>query len=149
MFGFGKKAREDEQKAEAIEYLLDLLHKDMANALRIVEEVFEVGYRNLGPLMSQPRYMAVLFQMAVVYGQAEFFDNSTIKKGFMRFYSGFPKEFGVEQKALAALRNPENEDLLSAAAFVVKRIQTGTLPNEKREELMIGLAEIYLGVSRS
>ena len=147
MFGFGKRAREERQKEEAIEYLLDLLHKEMADALRIVEEMFEVGYKHLGPLMAQPRYMAMLFQMAIVYGQAEFFDNSTIKKGFMRFYSGFPKEFGVEQKTLLALKDPENENLLGAAAFVVKRIQTGTLPGEKREQLMVGLAEIYLGVS--
>ena len=148
MFGFGKKSREERQKEEAIEFLIDLLHKEMGEALQTVEEVFEVGYRHLGPLMAQPRYMAMLFQMAIVYGQAAFFDNSTIKKGFMRFYSGFPSEFGVEQKTLQALKDPKNEDLLAAAAYVIQRIQTGTLPGDKREELMMGLAEIYLGVSR-
>jgi len=148
VFGFGKKAREERQKEEVIEYLLDLLHKEMADALRIVGDVFDVGYKNRGPLMAQPRYMAMLFHMAFVYGQGEFFDNSTIKNGYMRFYSSFPKEFGVEQKTLQALKDPENEDLIGAAAFVVGRIQSGTLSGEKREQLMVGLAEIYLGVSR-
>ena len=147
MFGWIKSVTDDRQKIDGIEFLIDNVHKELAPAVIMAADAYDIAWPRKSPLMTQSAYMAVLFQFAHTYGQSISAKDSEIKKGFMKFYEGITQPAYVESETLKELKNPKNQDLLMGANYLCKKILTGSLGFDEREQLMHGVAQMYVGIA--
>jgi len=147
MFGWGRKEKETRQKAEALEYLLEIVHKELAQHIVMAADAYDISWALHRPVYSQDRYMAVLFQFALDYSETMPAEPSIVRSSFINFYDRFfPDQRNVQERTLQALRDTNSHDALRAAGLVCRKVIAGATPDE-REHLMAGLAQIYIGVA--
>ena len=147
MFGWGRKEKEAQQQAEALEYLLQLVHKELSQHITMAADVYDIGWALNRPVYGQEKYMAVLFKFALDYSESMPAEPSLVRSSFINFYSRFfPDQRNVQERTLQALRDSNSNDALRATGFVCRKIIAGATP-EEREHLMAGLAQIYIGVA--
>lgn len=147
MFGWGRKEKETRQKAEALEYLLEIVHKELSQHITMAADAYDIGWALSQPVYRQDKYMAVLFQFTLDYSETMPAEPDLVRSSFLNFYGRFfPDQRNVQERTLLALRDTNSHDALRATGVVCRKIIAGATPDE-REHLMAGLAQIYIGVA--
>jgi hypothetical protein len=148
MFGFSKKERDEDQKAKAIELGLDLFGSEFRLALAITADAYEMSAYPSGDSLKEERWLAVLVASAFSMGKRFDAEQQTVRKALKTYFSAFPDGEDAFRIALSSGLLSRHENLVEKTCQVWYLIDNhqGQGVHINREEMMMSLAQVYLGV---
>jgi hypothetical protein len=148
MFGFSKREREENQKAEAIEHGLDLFLSEFRIALATTANAYGISAYPSGDSLKEERFMTVLVASALWMGKNLDAEQQTVTKALKAYFSAFADGEDALRIALNTGLLNRHENLADKVFHVWYLIHNhqGQGIQVDREELMMSLSQIYLGV---
>lgn len=148
MFGFSKKEKEERQKAEAIEHGLDLFGSEFRIALATTADVYGMSAYPSGDSLKEARFLTVLIASAFAMGKHFEAEHQTVKDALKKYFSAFVDGNEIMQRAfhgeLMSHHANLTEKTFQAWYLILNHQDQGI--HVDREEIMMSLAQIYLGV---
>lgn len=148
MFGFSKKEKEENQKAEAIEHGLDLFGSEFRIALATTADAYEINAYPSGDGLKEERFLTVLVASAFAMGKNFDAEHQTVQKALKSYFSAFVDGNEALHMALNTKLMSRHENLTEKTFQVWYLIFNHQNQGIKidREEITMSLAQIYLGV---
>lgn len=148
MFGFSKKEKEENQKAEAIEHGLDLFGSEFRIALATTADAYGISAYPSGDSLKEGKFLTVLVASAFAMGKNFDAEHQTVQKALKSYFSAFVDGNEVLHMAFnnqLMNRHAELTEKTFQVWYLIFNHQNQGI-NIDREQITMDLAQIYLGV---
>lgn len=148
MFGFSKREKDEAQKVEAIEHGLDLFGSEFRIALATTAQVYGVSAYPSGDTLKEERFLTVLVACAFGMGESLHAEQETVRKALHKYFSVFndgEDAYNIALNSGLVNRHRNLAEKTSQVWYLIDNHQDKGIGVD-REELMMSLSQIYLGM---